>query len=58
MNRDFDKDAVVVIRDERHGKALAIGIALQGSEELKQTKKGKSIENLHFVGDELWEAYK
>jgi len=55
---DFEKDDLLVVRDERHGKALAIGSALLSSKEMRETKKGKVVRNLHYVGDKIWEAYK
>ncbi len=48
-------DPVLVV-DERHGKALAVGIALFSSEEMRSMEKGKVIENIHHVGDTLWDA--
>jgi len=43
----------VVIVDERHGKALAIGLALVGGASMKGPK-GRVVKNLHHVGDEIW----
>jgi PUA domain protein len=43
----------VVIVDERHGKPLAIGLALVAGADMK-APKGKVIKNLHHVGDEIW----
>jgi predicted RNA-binding protein (TIGR00451 family) len=41
---------LAVIRDERHGKALAVGIVIAPLSE-----KGKVIKTLHYVGDAIWE---
>jgi len=43
----------VVVVDERHGKALAIGSALVGGISMKGLK-GRVIKNLHYVGDDIW----
>lgn len=44
---------LLVVREETHGKALAIGRALvEGGAMVRG--KGKAVENLHYVGDELW----
>ncbi len=43
----------VVVVDERHGKALAVGIALVSGAEMK-APKGKVVKNVHHVGDEVW----
>ncbi len=53
---DFEEGDLVVVRDERHGKALAVGRALKSSEGISLTDKGKVVENLHYVGDKLWKA--
>lgn len=55
---EFEKDALVVIKDERYGKALALGLALFSSEEMRGMKRGRVVENLHYVGDKIWDAYK
>jgi len=56
--QEFESNQLVVIRDERYRKALAIGLSLLSSREIKETRKGKAIKNLHYVGDKVWEAYK
>jgi PUA domain protein len=43
------------IKDEEHGKPLAIGIAIVDGEEMIKMKKGKAAETIHWIGDELWE---
>ncbi|MEM3085679.1 MAG: RNA-binding protein [Halobacteria archaeon] len=44
---------LLVVREETHGKPLAVGRALvEGSAMVRG--KGKAVENLHYVGDELW----
>jgi PUA domain protein len=43
----------VVVVDERHGKALAIGSALVEGTSMKG-QKGRVIKNLHHVGDDIW----
>jgi predicted RNA-binding protein (TIGR00451 family) len=45
-----------VVRDVTHGKALAIGRALKSTPEIEAARKGKVVENLHYVGDRLWGA--
>ena len=47
-----------MIKDQIHGKALAVGIALENSEAAKAMTKGYVIENLHYISDKMWEAYK
>lgn len=45
----------IVINEEKHHKALAIGISLISGKEMVENDKGKAIENLHYVGDPIWE---
>lgn len=45
---------VVIIVEETHKKPLAIGIALIPSEEMVENDSGKAIENIHYVGDDIW----
>ena len=54
----FKKGDIVMIKDQIHGKALAVGIALENSEAAKAMTKGYVIENLHYISDKMWEAYK
>ncbi len=52
-DEDIARGDVIVVTDERHGKPLAVGIALANSIFLKGSK-GKVIRNLHHIGDEIW----
>ena len=54
---DFQEGSLVVVRDAKHGKALAIGEALVSSGEIKSSDRGKVVRNIHYVGDRLWSAY-
>ncbi|MFB6094686.1 MAG: RNA-binding protein [Halanaeroarchaeum sp.] len=45
---------LVVIEEETHGKALAIGRALTNGEDMVG-ESGKVVESLHHVGDDLYE---
>jgi len=51
---DFERGDLVVIVDERHSKALAIGEALFSHEEVLKVDQGIVIRNIHFVGDKTW----
>ncbi|MDI6820347.1 MAG: DUF1947 domain-containing protein [Candidatus Hodarchaeaceae archaeon] len=45
-------DSVVVV-DERHGKPLAVGLALVAGCDMK-APKGRVVKNLYYVGDGVW----
>lgn len=51
---DFEKDDLVVVVDETHQKPLAIGKALVSADVMRTAKEGRVIQNLRYVGDELW----
>ncbi|WP_336035223.1 RNA-binding protein [Halobacterium yunchengense] len=51
---DIAAGDLVVIEEESHGKALAVGRALVDGDEMVGDS-GKVVENLHHVGDELFE---
>lgn len=54
INGEFEQNDLLIVVDERHGKPLAIGVALFSSEEMKTVKRGKTVKILHYVGDKLW----
>jgi PUA domain protein len=54
---NFAKGDLLIIVDEKYGKPLVLGLADVESTEMKSMSKGKVIKNVHFVGDELWNAY-
>jgi len=45
---------LIWIRDQQHGKPLAIGWALLNSTEMTASMKGRAVKALHYIGDELW----
>lgn len=51
----FSIGQLVVIREERFHKALAVGSALTGSDEIRRQPGGKIVENIHFIGDDAWQ---
>ena len=55
---EFKKDDIVVVKDNQHGKYLAVGIALISSQEAQSMSKGPVVENKHYISDKFWEAYK
>jgi PUA domain protein len=55
---EFQADEFLLVIDERYRKPLAIGKALFNSEDMKSLKRGRIVENLHYVGDKLWKLLK
>jgi len=54
----FKKGDIIIVKDQTHGKALATGVALEGSEDAKAMAKGYVVDNLHYISDKMWQAYK
>ncbi len=44
----------VWVRDERNGRPLAVGRAILDGPTMAREEKGKAIETIHHVGDDLW----
>ncbi len=51
---DVKANCPVQIVDERHGKPLAIGVALLDAHDLRASTAGKMVKKFHHVGDEIW----
>ncbi len=51
----IEEGDLIWIRDQSHGKPLAIGWATMDSNEMVGATKGKAVKMLHHIGDELWE---
>jgi len=51
---EFGNGDLVVVVDETHGKALALGESLCDSETARTVKKGAVVKTLHFVSDKIW----
>jgi PUA domain protein len=54
VSDDVKVQAPVQIVDERHGKPLAIGIALLDAPDMRARNSGKMCKNFHHVSDEIW----
>ena len=44
---------LVIVVEQAHGKALAIGRALMPGKDMAGGK-GKAVKSIHYVGDEIW----
>jgi PUA-domain protein len=54
---DFGKGGLIVIVDEKFGKAIALGLADMDSGAMRSASKGKVITNVHYVGDMFWNSF-
>jgi malignant T-cell-amplified sequence len=49
---------VVVVREEKKGRSIAVGAAAVSSAEARTMTKGSSLKNIHHVGDRYWNLHK
>lgn len=55
---EYEENDLLLIVDERHSRPLAMGVALHNSQTTKNMRHGKTVRNIHHVGDRLWNALK
>lgn len=55
---DFGKSELVLVKEQKYGKAIVVGTTVMPRKELESASKGPVIENLHYVGDRFWDALK
>lgn len=48
----------VVVKEEKKGRAIAIGKSTVSSDEARLMSKGACLKNVHHVGDRYWDLYK
>ena len=53
-DKNIHENDQVWICDETYHKPLAVGIALINGEQMIQSKKGKAVSIIHYVGDKIW----
>lgn len=54
IDESIEKNEIILIIEETHNKPLAIGISMLSGLELKEITTGKVIQNIHYVGDAIW----
>ena len=52
-----DAGRMVVVKEEKKGRAIAAGTSTVSSAEARKMEKGGCIKNLHLVGDRLWNLH-
>lgn len=58
IDPSIKKGDIVVIVDENHDRALAIGKALFNAKEMEDKNSGKVVKNLHTIQDNVWKFEK
>lgn len=49
---------MVVVREEKKGRAIAVGASMVASDEAREMSKGGCVKNAHHVGDRYWNLHK
>ena len=57
-SESIEKGDIICIVDIEFKKTLAIGKAMMSAKEIKEKNKGKAVQNLHHVGDKIWNTIK
>jgi len=55
---DFQAQDIVVIKEQKYGKPIAVGRVTLSKPEMESATKGAVITNLHYVGDKFWDMLK
>jgi len=56
ISEDIKAGDIIVAVDVNNHQPIMVGEALLDSNNMKTQEKGKSVKNIHFVGDEIWNA--
>jgi len=56
IEEGIGENEFIVVVDVNNKKPLAVGVALFSASEMQAKDSGKVIKNIHYVGDELWNA--
>lgn len=53
-----DAGRVVVVREEKKERGIALGVSTVTSAEAKEMTKGSCLKSLHYLGDKFWNLHK
>jgi len=55
---EFSVGDIVVVKEQKFGKAIAVGRSNLSRQQLEEAQKGAVVQNLHYAGDKFWEMLK
>lgn len=58
IDGEFGPGDILVVKEQKFGKHIAIGKAIVDKNEMQAATKGPVVTNLHYVGDKFWEMLK
>ncbi|ABR56334.1 PUA domain containing protein [Methanococcus aeolicus Nankai-3] len=53
-DEEIKEGDIIFVVDENHNKPLCVGIALMDGKSMKESNKGKAINTIHYIGDDVW----
>jgi malignant T-cell-amplified sequence len=54
----FAAQDIVLVKEEKYGKPIAVGRSMVSSQDMASATKGAVVTNLHYVGDKFWDTLK
>ncbi len=57
IDNDIEEGEFVAVIDENNKKPLSIAKAIFPGKEIEKMEKGKVLENIHYVGDNIWSMH-
>ncbi|MFW6013678.1 MAG: PUA domain-containing protein [Nanoarchaeota archaeon] len=57
LDENIKPEEFAVVVDENNQKPLAIVRALYSGQKIKEMEKGKVLENIHYIGDDIWRIH-
>jgi PUA-domain protein len=54
IDQDIIQNDVIAVIDQKNKMIISIGISMFDASEMNIQEKGKSVKNMHYVGDNIW----
>lgn len=58
IDGEFGPGDILIVKEQKYSKPIAIGKAMMAREEMQSASKGPVVTNLHYVGDKFWDMLK
>lgn len=56
LDESIEAEKPVIVMAEGKENAIAVGLTKMSTEDIKKINKDIGVENIHFLGDQLWES--
>lgn len=54
IDQDIIQNEIIAIIDQKNKTIISIGISMFDASEMNTQEKGKSVRNIHYIGDNVW----